>query len=118
VKKFSVLTACLLLVIITASGVYWHQEGIKLYAIHDRQIQRYKEGHLVITSHFTTKNTGSKIKGEEVMNIPYGGYVLEFLRQPVALIALVYLPAMLIAGAEVKKMIRQKNQPYRIARYL
>ncbi len=45
--------------------------------------------------------------------LPYGGYVLDTLRQPLGLIGLVYLPSLLIALYEVNHLSRRVYFKYK-----
>lgn len=102
--------------------LFWHREEVRFFSIHsDKLDYSVAPGDLVIA-----KNIGQSsdllffedIKDREVMIIPFAGYIFDFLRRPIAMIAVVYLPALLIIASELKKIIRHGYQPYKIARYL
>ena len=105
-----------------AGLVFWQKEDVRFYSVHtDKLGASAKAGDLIIAKHVNTSNSPilfSDIKDKVVVTIPSAGYIFDFMRRPVALIAIVYLPALLILAAHLKKVIRKGYQPYKIARYL
>ena len=59
------------------------------------------------------------IIGRAVYAVPKVGYVADFLRQPLGLIAIVYLPVLSILGLEIRRFIRyrQVHEEYSIPGY-
>lgn len=54
------------------------------------------------------------VKGRTLFAIPMAGYVADFLRQPIAMIGLVYLPALLLITAELKRLMKHFTyKPYK-----
>ena len=52
----------------------------------------------------------SAVKGSLLFRVPYGGYVLVFLRQPVAWVALVLIPAIWVVFGELASAYRTYRQ--------
>lgn len=110
-------------IVITAAGlVLWHREDMSFFSIHsDKLDHSVRTGDLVIAKHVHI--TGAAVPYDEIKNkivtvIPLAGYIFDLMRQPISMIALIYLPALLIVTAELKKIIRSGYRPYKIARYL
>ena len=49
--------------------------------------------------------TAAQLTGKAAVAVPKLGYFLNFLRQPLGLIALIYLPALLITGYELARLM-------------
>ncbi len=102
--------------------LFWHREGVRFFSVHNDNLDySVTTGDLVIAKNISQSNNVlffDDIKDKEVMIIPFAGYIFDFLRKPIAMIAVVYLPALLIIAAEIKKIIRRGYQPYKLARYL
>jgi signal peptidase I len=63
--------------------------------------------------------TPAAIIGRTVYAIPKLGYVADFLRQPLGLLVLIYLPALFILGSEIRRLIRryQAQEEYMMSGY-
>ncbi len=115
-----VFIASIILIII--GMLIWHKEEVRLFSVHsDKLDYSVTIGDLVIAKNISQKKDViffDDIKDREVIIIPFAGYIFDFLRRPIAMIAVVYLPALLIIAAELKKIIRRGYQPYKFVRYL
>ncbi len=82
-----------------------------------------------MNQHFVTKGDanpvadppiiGSSIVGRVSWHVPYAGFGIDFARKPFGLILLVYVPALVVVGAEVKRLARyyKEAEPYVAAGY-
>lgn len=60
----------------------------------------------------------AEIIGRVDTRIAYGGFVLDFLRSPAGLVAGVYIPAVIIIGLELKRLVLAYTKPtYRLVGY-
>lgn len=48
-----------------------------------------------------------EIIGKEIFTIPYLGYLLEFAKRPIGFLLIILVPALVIAGDEVKKIWKE-----------
>ncbi len=58
----------------------------------------------------------SSVIGKVGLSIPYLGYGIDFIKQPLGLILIIYIPAMIVIMNEMKKLIAyyRRMQPYRL----
>ncbi len=65
------------------------------------------------------KLSRENVVGEQRMTLPFAGTALQFISRPVAMVAVVYLPAMMLILAELKRLLRHYGyKPYNLNRYL
>lgn len=57
------------------------------------------------------------IVGKVTLSLPYAGYALDFLRQPLGLLLVIYIPALVIVASEIRRLAAYYKQlePYVIA---
>lgn len=55
--------------------------------------------------------TYGRVMGKTIKTVPYAGYLLDTLRNPIGLITLIYIPVLAIALIEIRKLFRQN--PYK-----
>lgn len=57
----------------------------------------------------------SQIQGKTIKAIPLAGYVLDTLRNPLGLLALIYIPVLTIGVIEIKKLASRSGRTYKHA---
>lgn len=57
---------------------------------------------------------GRKIVGKVTTGIPYLGYGFDFVRQPIGLLLLIYVPALIVIAAEIRRLSKyyKEQEPY------
>lgn len=57
-----------------------------------------------------------QVVGKVAYTVPFGGYAISFVQQPLGLLAVIYVPALLIIGAEIRRLAAhyKRMQPYRL----
>lgn len=56
----------------------------------------------------------SDVIGKVKHTVPFGGYVVNFIRQPIGLLSVIYLPALAVVISEIKRLARhfKQQQPF------
>jgi len=119
----------------------WHTSGLKIYSMSDAQLAPIlQRGDLLVVKPQKTAGVGdivnladadnlrgvvtrrlaqptppSNLVGVTVKAVPLLGYLLDILRRPAGLAALVYVPAFIVLRAELRRLSRHfGRQPYAV----
>jgi signal peptidase len=75
---------------------------------------RAEEGVILFTTKGDANNSPdtaeikqSDILGKVLFSIPFAGYVIDFVRQPIGFVIVVILPVLFIIGDEIRKIVRE-----------
>ncbi len=110
-------------VLVSGDVISYRSPANQSVIITHRIIKVESNWHLLVTQGDNTSQPDKPVSIDSVIGrvnarIAYAGYALDFLRTPVGLAVAVYLPAAIILGSELKRLVTYYHRPtYRLPGY-